>query len=221
MVTRAQNAENTDTSARSTKEDWLNLALDTLVKDGIDQVKIQVMAKTLGVSRSSFYWFFKSIHDLQNQLLEYWLRKNTGPIIECAMRPAPTINRAVCNVFECWIDTNSFEPDLDIAVRYWGRHEPRIRSVLDEADRQRTDALKRMFIRYGYEDEEASTRARVLYYAQIGHYTLGITENVAERILLAPAYFITYTGVPMLPGDLEALKGLAGKHTSSVTPSKN
>lgn len=45
---------------RSTKEDWLNLAKETLIGEGIDQVKIQVMAKKLRVSRSSFYWFSKA-----------------------------------------------------------------------------------------------------------------------------------------------------------------
>lgn len=207
-------------AAKSTKEDWLNLAIDTLVRDGIDQVKVQLLSKELGVSRSSFYWFFKSIQDLQDQLLDYWLRKNTGPIIERAMRPAPTINQAICNVFECWLDRVSFDPDLDGAVRYWGRHEPRIRSVLDEADRQRIDALARMYRRYGYQEEEAYTRARVLYYAQIGHYTLGVTEDVATRIFHAPTYFFTYTGVPLLDDDLAALKRLAQKHGAPFKTSK-
>ncbi|MGD9915022.1 MAG: TetR/AcrR family transcriptional regulator [Rhizobiaceae bacterium] len=196
----------------------MNLAIDTLVRDGIDQVKVQLLSKSLGVSRSSFYWFFESIQDLQDQLLDCWLRKNTGPIIERAMRPAPTINRAICNVFECWLDRVSFDPDLDVAVRYWGRHEPRIRSVLDEADKQRIDALKRMFARYGYADEEAYTRARVLYYAQIGHYTLGVTEDVATRIFHAPTYFFTYTGVPLSADDLAALEHLAAKHGVAFTP---
>ena len=84
---------------KSTKEDWLNLAIRALVNDGIDHVKIQVIAKELGVSRSSFYWFFESLQDLHNQLLEHWLKKNTGPIIERAMRPAPSIIRAIINVF--------------------------------------------------------------------------------------------------------------------------
>eukprot|EP01035_Chromulina_nebulosa_P047914 gene47914-64986_t len=54
---------------KSTKEDWLALAIRTLVSDGIDHVKIQVIAKELNVSRSSFYWFFESLQDLHNQLL--------------------------------------------------------------------------------------------------------------------------------------------------------
>ena len=209
MAVQQVNADSApDVNGKSTKEDWLKLAIETLVAEGIDQVKIQVMAKALGVSRSSFYWFFTSIQDLQDQLLDYWLRKNTGPIIERAMRPAATINQAVCNVFECWIDNDQFDPDLDIAVRVWGRHEPRIRSVLGEADRQRLDALTRMFARYGYPEEGALTTARVLYYTQIGHFTLQVRETLAERFSHVPSYLETFTGVKPLPSDMKALQAL-------------
>lgn len=191
---------------KSTKDDWLRLAIDTLVREGMDQVKVQIMAKKLGVSRSSFYWFFDSIQDLQNQLLNYWLSKNTGPIIERAMRPAFTINKAVCNVFECWIDDDLFEPDLDAAIRFWGRHDPNIRAVVDESDRQRIDALKRMFMRFDYKEEEAMTRGRVIYYNQIGHFTLQVQESLEERLSHVPSYLIMFTGVEPTPEDTEKLK---------------
>lgn len=192
--------------ARSTKEDWLTLAIATLVSEGIDNVKVQVMARQLGVSRSSFYWFFDSLKDLQDQMLDRWLAKNTGPIIERALRPAETINKAVCNVFECWIDDRLFEPDLDIAVRIWGRHEPRIRSVLEEADRQRVEALTRMFMRYDYAEEEARTRARVLYYTQIGHFTLQVLESYEDRLSHLRSYLVTFTGTEPTPADMAPLE---------------
>src|SRR5687768_6173158 len=89
-------------TVRTTKDDWLNLAVQALIEDGIDRVKVQLIAHKLKVSRSSFYYFFKDTKDLQSQMVEFWLRKNTGPIIERAMRPADTIAQAILNVFECW-----------------------------------------------------------------------------------------------------------------------
>lgn len=193
----------------STREDWLALAKATLVSEGIDQVKIQVMAKKLRVSRSSFYWFFDSIRDLQDQLLDHWLSKNTGPIIERSMRPAPTINKAICNVFECWIDDNLFEPDLDSAMRFWGRHEQRIRSIVEESDRQRMEALTRMFLRFGYPDDQADTRARVLYYTQIGHFALQMQETLVQRMARLKDYLVAFTGIDPQPEDMAALEKMA------------
>ncbi len=88
---RGIDGSNADGSSRLTKDDWLQLAIQTLVREGIDQVKIQVMARTLGVSRSSFYWFFDSIQDLQDQLLDYWLKSNTARSSSAPFVPPPRL----------------------------------------------------------------------------------------------------------------------------------
>lgn len=170
-----------DGPGRSTREDWLKLALETLIRDGIDRVKIQIMAKQLNVSRSSFYWFFKSPQDLNDQMLDYWLTKNTGPIIQRALRPAQTITEAILNVFECWANEDLFDPRLDIAVRLWARRDPAVLAVVTSADQQRLDALTNMFTRHGFSADEALVRARVLYFTQVGQYTLDIREDMALR----------------------------------------
>ena len=196
---------------RSTQSDWFNLALETLVSEGIDHVKVQVMAKRLGVSRSSFYWFFESIQDLQDQLLSHWLTRNTDPIIERAFRPAPNVVQAVCSVFECWVDIALFDPNLDAAIRYWGRRDQKVRAVVDQADTRRVDAVARMFMRYGYPEEEAFIRARVLYFTQIGHYTLEVKENPEVRMGHLRSYLLAFTGREPEPDDMASFKRLAGQ----------
>ena len=199
-----QDMDDNQANGKSTKEDWLNLAIEALIFEGIDQVKVQVMARKLGVSRSSFYWFFDSIQDLQDQLLNHWLTRNTGSIIERAMRPASNITKAVLAVFECWVDIKLFDPNLDIAIRYWGRRDPRVRSIVEQADQQRMDALTRMFERYGIAHEEALVRARVLYFTQIGHYTLEVREPLEMRLSHLRSYLLTFIGVEPDPKEMEA-----------------
>lgn len=194
-----------EAEGKSGKNNWLKLAIEILIREGVDQVKVQIIAKRLGVSRSSFYWFFDNIQDLHDQLLDYWLKKNTGPIIERAMRQAHTINKAVCNVFECWIDDDLFDPALDVAIRFWGRHDAKIRAIVDESDQQRIDALQQMFLRFDYAQEEAMTRGRVIYYNQIGHFTLQVQESIPERLSHLRSYLLTFTGVEPTADDVEAL----------------
>lgn len=195
-------------AGRSTKEEWLNLAMETLIRDGIDRVKVQIMAKQLNVSRSSFYWFFESSQDLHSQILDSWLAKNTGPIIQRALRPSRTITEAILNVFVCWIDENLFDPQLDVAVRFWARRDAGVRAVISGADQQRLDALTRMFSRHGYEDGEALVRARVLYFTQIGHYTLDIREDVAMRLTRTRDYLRAFSGVEPSDQELARYKAL-------------
>lgn len=192
---QAETAAEPERSERLTRQDWLDLALKTLVEDGIDRVKIQIMARQLDVARSSFYWHFESSEALHKAMLEDWLKKNTSPIIERAMRPAPDIIRAVINVFECWTDEALFNPSLDIAVRLWARRSAEVRRVVLEADQLRIDALRRMFLRHGYPEHEALIRGRVIYYTQIGHHTLDEFEQPEVRFSHGPAYLHIFTGL--------------------------
>lgn len=180
--------------ARSTKDDWINAAIDILVRDGIDHVKVQVISKKLGVARSSFYWFFKNIDELHQSLLSYWLTRNTGPVIERAMRPARNLTEAVCNVFECWVSPALFDSRLDMSIRVWARREPRVRLVVEEADDQRVEALTRMFARYGVATDEAFIRARVLYFTQIGYFALDVREPMKARGEYLRNYLLVHIG---------------------------
>lgn len=203
--------DSADRSSRTTREAWLDLAIEALIQDGIDRVKVQIIAKKLDVSRSSFYFFFKSTQDLHNQMLELWLRKNTGPIIERAMRPADNIARAILNVFECWVDDTLFDPQLDIAVRFWAKRSATVNTVVAQADDQRVDALTKMFARHGFRDEEALVRARVLYFTQIGHYTLEVPEDMVERFTHVESYVRAFSGREVPTKDLDAFRLFAKK----------
>lgn len=193
-TTESQVAETEDRAERLTRQDWLDLALRTLVEEGIDNVKIQIMAKQMNVARSSFYWHFASRDALQQAMLDEWLRKNTSPIIERSMRPAADVIMAVINVFECWLDETLFDPALDMAVRLWARRSAEVRAVVTQTDGIRVDALRRMFLRYGFPEEEALIRARTLYYTQIGQYTLEDFEPAEIRFSYGPAYLHIFTG---------------------------
>ena len=73
-----------------TREDWLNVARDILVTDGVAEVKVLAIGTRLEVSRSSFYWYFKSRKDLLSQLLDDWEARNTARIEDhCAAPAAP------------------------------------------------------------------------------------------------------------------------------------
>ncbi|RJG40494.1 TetR/AcrR family transcriptional regulator [Mesorhizobium sp. DCY119] len=210
VSTNAQNQPaETAAQGRSTRDDWLKLALQTLIRDGIDRVKIQIMAKQLNVSRSSFYWFFESPQDLYEQMLDHWLAKNTGPIIQRALRPAQTISEAILNVFECWVNEDLFDPHLDVAVRLWARRAPTVLQVVASADQQRLDALTDMFARHNFSQEDALVRARVLYFTQIGQYTLDIREDMMVRISRTRAYLQAFSGQEPTDKELARFETLA------------
>lgn len=190
-------------NVKVTRQDWLNAALDVLVTDGASQVKILTLADRMGVSRSSFYWYFKSRADLLDALLDHWQSRNTGALIRQAALPAATITQAVCHIFHCVVDSALFDVRLDFAVRDWSRRSEKVRNVLDRSDRRRVDALAAMFARFDYPD--AMVRARVLYYMQTGYNDATLIETIEDRIAQVPAYLYIFTGQHPLPGEVESL----------------
>lgn len=190
-------------NVKATREDWLKLALETLISDGVERVRVLTLSQKLDVSRSSFYWYFKSRQDLLDQLLDHWRQTNTRFIVERAKRPSATVIRGVMSIFECWVDESLFDPRLDFAIRAWARRSPAIRRALDAADAERVEAIRDMFMRHGYESEDAFVRARVLYFMQIGYYSLELNEPMSSRLPHLAAYLRSFTGREPSAEDVE------------------
>ncbi len=223
ITTRAAESAGTgiDNGRRTTREDWLALALDILVSEGVAAVKVLNLAQRLDVSRSSFYWFFRSRRDLLDQLLHYWEHKNTASIVARAKRPAQTITEAVLGVFECWVDEALYDPGLDFAVREWARRSADVRKLVDQADDARVLALAEMFRRHGYGEPDDFIRARVLYFMQIGYYALETQEPIDLRLSYIEAYLRSFTGKDGSAKELRRFRKLALQRADASAVRKN
>jgi AcrR family transcriptional regulator len=197
---------------KATREDWLDLALNVLAAEGVAQVTVLNLSERLDVSRSSFYWYFKNRDELLDALIDRWDRLNTRSIVDQTNAPAATVHEAVCNVFRCWVNPAIFSPRLDFAVREWARRSASVRRTLDRSDRARTEALKALFVRFGYDGEDALVRARVLYYMQIGYYALDLKEPIEARLNLTPHYLKAFTGLAPSEAEVEALRAYSAHH---------
>ena len=203
---------------KATREDWLTVAMEALIAHGIEGVKVQVLGSQLGVSRSSFYWYFKSRQDLLDALLDHWQQTNTAALVSMAEKPAATITESVGNVFRCVINPELFDTRLDFAIRDWARRSATVRRALDASDSQRLTALQHMFARFDYPELEAVARARILYYMQIGYDDAQLGEPMAVRNALMPAYIVGFTGQHPTPEEVAALRAYAVAVESGEPP---
>jgi len=192
-----------------TRQDWLNVARDILVSEGVSEVKVLTINQRLDVSRSSFYWYFKSRKDLLEALLNDWEARNTDAIVAHCRMPAETITEAALNFFRCFVDPDLFDQGLDFAVREWSRRDGHVRKRIDLADSRRLAAITAMFERYGYSAYDADVRARILYFMQLGYHALDQTEPLAERLKRAEGYLLGFTGAEPQPGEVDAFRAYA------------
>lgn len=55
-----------------TAEDWEEAALDTIASGGLGALSIPELARTLGVTKGSFYWHFATLADLVTASVKRW-----------------------------------------------------------------------------------------------------------------------------------------------------
>lgn len=185
--------------------DWLQRALEVFISEGIDAVRITRLANDLGVTRGSFYWHFENREDLIDALVSYWKDKNTAAITR-SVDMAASLADGIFGFFETCIDSASFDPRLDLAIREWSRRSAHIRKLVDREDAARIDALQQFYAGFDYPMPDALIRARVLYYSQIGFYALEIEEPLNTRLDYTASYFECFTGEKLDPKQAQAFR---------------
>ena len=205
-------------NVKVTRQDWLNVAKDILISDGIEQVKILPMSERLGVSRSSFYWYFKTRQDLLDALLDHWQETNTAALVAKASAPSKSITDAVNQVFHCVVNAQIFSIPFDFAVRDWARRSDKVRAVLHASEETRIAAIQAMFQRFDYPEIEALTRARILYYMQNGYNDADLQEPLEQRMKMVPHYLYGFTGRHASPSEIEDFRAYCQAVQTGDTP---
>lgn len=181
------------------RADWIDAAMDALIEGGVEAVRITRLAESLSVTRGSFYWHFEDRDDLLRALRQRWETTNT-PAVRAAVAGAESLDTAILGFFDAWVLPSRFDARLDHAMRAWANRDPEIRCAVEAADSERIAVVTAMFRRFGYLEQDAFIRARILYFAQIGYYALGIREPAVDRVSYLESYFRGFTGREIDPG---------------------
>jgi AcrR family transcriptional regulator len=191
----AQRTERPAPSGESfTRDEWVAMARKLLIREGIAGVKIDRLAKRLGVTRGGFYWRFSGLKDLLDALLADWLETNTKSGLTAIKSPGEPVQRFT-RLMHVWIDETGFDPAYDLAVRDWARVSPKVDKAVRKTDDELVEALARLFCDAGYPSDEALIRARVVHYHQVGFYVLRVKQTRESRYKSADLYLRILTGL--------------------------
>ena len=166
---------------KNTAQDWIDGAKRMLVDEGIAGLKVDRLANRLGVTRGGFYHHFKDRGDFLDQVIRHW--EETCRFLPDSPPPGKAADAIdwFDRVIDRLIEADGYDYRFDLAVREWARADKRAEWAVERADRQRLDTLQKFFEAIGYDEAHAAIRARVFYYHQIGYYTIGVRQSIAER----------------------------------------
>lgn len=180
-----------------TPADWIERATLVLTDQGIDAVRVDVLARLLGVTRGSFYWHFKDRDDLLRSVLRAWRTAATEQVIERFERQCEDPHVLIKELISLPFRGRAAEhaARIELAIRGWARRDAMARQAVDEVDARRIEYHVQCFTALGFVPPEAQGRAFALYAYEVAESLLshqGTADDKAqrsalvERLLLAP-----------------------------------
>ena len=166
---------------RLDRYDWLLHGIETLRLEGVDAVCVEPMARSLGVTKGSFYWHFKDRDEFLDRLLEYWETENTDRIDGHVAAAAGDPRQRLLAILE-YVTTEEINR-YDAAVRAWALYDERAAKVVRRVDEKRLSYVHRLFEQIGFSAEQAEVRGRIWYFYLVGEYT-AFTKKLPREVRL-------------------------------------
>jgi len=151
-------------SDRLAAGDWVKAGLKVLAADGVGSLKADLLAKSLGISRGSFYWHFTDIGAFHAAVLARWREITAEAVIEDLDRVVPRGDRLRSLLRRAF----TADAALEIAVRAWAVSDAQARAAVAAVDKRRLAYLEDILAAAGVGSAAAFARARILYWAYLG-----------------------------------------------------
>lgn len=177
---------------RKNPADWCRAGLVRLAEQGLDGVRVEVLAKDLGVTKGSFYWHFRDRQALLDSMLEQWERSATDEVIAATERSGPDAATRLARLVE--IATTGFDAPLELALRAWGRADSKVGAVIEAVDARRLATLRGLLKELGFKGVAIEARAFLLYSVLFGAALLPHSHGRTSRSRVMDEVFEILSG---------------------------
>jgi AcrR family transcriptional regulator len=169
--------------ARTPRRKWIDEGLRALGAGGPDAVRIESLARALGVSKGGFYGYFDNRDALLEEMLDSWERDVTDEVIERVERVGGDARARLERLFE--IASSDEKPTTDmtteLAVCDWARRDPAVAERLRRVDSRRMDYLRSLFGALFPDKDEVEARCMLVVSLYIGNHFIFADHGARSR----------------------------------------
>jgi AcrR family transcriptional regulator len=160
---------------------WIDEGLNALAAGGPDAVRIEPLARTLGVTKGGFYGHFGDRRALLEEMLDTWERTMVDEVIERVEEEGDDARDRLRRLFA--IATSG--PGLlkaELAIRDWARRDKAVAGRVKRVDNRRMDYMRSLFGAICSDEEETEARCLLAFSLFIGSPFITADHGARSRI---------------------------------------
>lgn len=171
---------------RTPRRAWIDQGLCALADGGLDGVRIETLAHTLGVTKGGFYGHFADRPALLEEMLDTWEREVTDTVIDQVESVADNkdARTKLRRLFEIVADVDE-KPTIgvavDLAIRDWARRDREVAQRLRRVDNRHMAYLRALFGEFCADELEVEARCLIIMSVRIGDHLVAANDATHSR----------------------------------------
>jgi AcrR family transcriptional regulator len=165
---------------RTPRSTWIHEGLRALAAGGPDAVRIEPLAKALGVTRGGFYWHFEDRRALLDEILDTWERASVDEVIERVEGEGGDARARLRRLFALASSSDELLR-TDLAVRDWSRREQTVAERLRRVDNRRMEYLRSLFGAVDPDENDVEVRCMIAFSLWIGNHFIAADHGARTR----------------------------------------
>ncbi|HZO58775.1 MAG TPA: TetR/AcrR family transcriptional regulator [Solirubrobacterales bacterium] len=167
---------------RTPRSSWVEEGLRALAAGGPDAVRIEPLARALGVTKGGFYWHFDDRPALLEEMLDAWERMVIDEVIERVEAEGGDARAKLRRLFAIASSRQARSLlRIDLAVRDWSRRDKTVAARLRRVDNRRMEYMRSLFGAFCADDDDVEVRCMLAFSLFAGSHFIAAEHDGRRR----------------------------------------
>jgi AcrR family transcriptional regulator len=164
---------------------WIEAGFAELARSGIAGVRVEVLAKSLGVTKGGFYRRFRDRAALLGAMLEVWRDGRIAAIEQQASLSGTSARERLASLIQLYSERMNTEGmAIELAIRQWARGDDAAAEAVASVDAARLKNVAQLYRASGLSNEAAEAQAFLFYCFVFGQSLLFLDRGQRRRAQL-------------------------------------
>jgi len=166
-------------------ETWIEAGLKEIARTSVEGVRVEVLAKNLGVTKGGFYRRFRDRAALLEAMLQHWSAGRIAAIERHTSLDGATARERLKGLVALYSERMNTEGmAVELAIRQWARTDELAANAAAQVDAARLKNVGQLYRATGLPAEEADAQAFLFYCFVFGQGLLFLERGPRKRAQL-------------------------------------